>query len=173
MCLHKSLSESTLFNNQPKRLYKCLSERLPESDPKKRLYKSLSERLSKPASKLLSLPNKSKPESKLLKLPKSKPENKLNSLPNDIIEYIAYMSDIDVRLALNIKPKKLSTDQKNINLSFKNIVIFEDPYIILRIYGKSSITRIKIIQGDLYKSEIHKTTINTDGTIVSNIIIEN
>lgn len=85
-------------------------------------------------------------------------------LPNDIIEYIAYMADIDARLALNIQPKKISEDQKNLNIKFKNIMFFDNPYIVLTIYGKSSITRLKIIQGLSYKTEIHKTSVSMNGT---------
>ncbi len=85
-------------------------------------------------------------------------------IPNELIEYIAYMADIDTRLALNIKPKKLSENHKNLNLQFKEIMFFDDPYIILTIYGTSSITKLKIIQGLRYKTEIHKTTVSIGGT---------
>lgn len=92
-------------------------------------------------------------------------------LPNELIEYIAYMADIDVRRALNIQPRKLSDDQKNLNLKFKTVMFFDDsPYILLTIYGQSSIIKLKIFQGSTYRTELHKTTVSRGGT---HVITEN
>lgn len=86
-------------------------------------------------------------------------------LPNDILEYIASYADIDSRRAMGYKPRKLSEEQRSLNLKFKEVICFNMiPHICLTICGLSSLTLIKIIRKNLYEIRITKTTIHSNGT---------